>query len=324
MSIHPSRKFALRDLEPAPAQMRADVLRGLRREPRMLPSQYLYDERGAELFEEICATEEYYLTRTEIGILRQHMPEIAATVGPRALVIEPGSGSGIKTRLLLGGLAQPAGYVSIDIAKAQLAAVADELHREFPGLSVLPVCADFTQPLELPGVAGVVRRRVVYFPGSTIGNFEPPAAARLLARMRDLAGPGGGVLLGVDLRNDPAIIEPAYDDSAGVSGRFALNYLERLNRELAADFDADQFIYEAPYNTGLHRVEMRLTSLCDQEVRVAGMTFQLRAREHVYTEFAYKYDLESFAALAAEAGLRVARVWTDRQRRFSVQYLVTA
>jgi dimethylhistidine N-methyltransferase len=258
MAERNANPIAVHDYEPATETMRDDVLRGLAQDPKTLPSQYLYDERGARLFERICETEEYYLTRTEIAILRENMAAIVARIGPGALVIEPGSGSGEKTELLLENLEDPAAYVPIDVAREQLIGFAAQIDQRFPDLDVMPVCADFTDGYELPACGNAVRKRVAYFPGSTIGNFTPPDAAELLRNMSELCDDVGGVLIGVDLKKDRAIVEPAYDDAGGVSREFALNYLVRLNRELDADFDLDQFGYEAPYNEAEGRVEMAL------------------------------------------------------------------
>lgn len=301
--------------------MRDDVLSGLSEDPKRLPSQYLYDELGSRLFEQICETDEYYLTRTEISILRDNMDQITERIGPGALVLEPGSGSGIKTKLLLEALENPVGYVPIDIAGEQLADFAAATASEFPDLEVQPVCADFTSDYELPKGFGGVRRRVAFLPGSTIGNFTEDAAIDLLRHTVDLCEEEGSVIVGVDLKKCPEIIEPAYDDSAGISRRFALNYLVRLNRELGADIAVDQFDYEAPYNAATSRVEMALVSRRDQTASIDGTEISFDADERVHTEFSYKYDVADFAALAREAGLGPVDVWTDPDGLFSVQHL---
>jgi dimethylhistidine N-methyltransferase len=311
----------MHDYQPATETMRADVLRGLAQDPKVLPSQYLYDERGARLFEQICETKEYYLTRTELAILRGNMGAIAERIGPDALVIEPGSGSGIKTQLLLEHLEDPAGYVPIDIAKKQLAEFAAQMDRRFPDLEVSPVCADFTDDYELPPCADTARKRVAYFPGSTIGNFTRAVAEDVLRHMGALCDAEGGVLIGVDLKKDRAIVEPAYDDEAGVSAAFALNYLVRLNRELDADFDLEQFGYEAPYDEVHGRIDMALVSHCRQVAHIDGVGVSFEAGERVRTEYSYKYSPGEFAVLAGNAGLEVTDTWTDSDRLFSVQYL---
>jgi dimethylhistidine N-methyltransferase len=317
-------QIAVHDYEPATKTMRDDVLRGLAQEPKVLPSQYLYDERGARLFEAICETDEYYLTRTEIAILRRHMNAIVDRIGPGALVIEPGSGSGLKTRLLLENLDGPAGYVPIDVAKQQLIEFAAQVDQAFPELDVTPVCADFTHDYALPRCDARVRKRLMYFPGSTIGNFTPAAAVKVLRRMAELCERDGGVLVGVDLKKNRAVLESAYDDAQGVSREFALNYLLRLNRELCADFKLNQFDYEAPYNETHGRIEMALVSRARQVAHIDGIAVPFRADERVRTEYSYKYTPEEFAVLAEKAGLTVVDFWTDSGRLFSVQYLSPA
>lgn len=314
-------EVAVHDFAPGAETMRDDVLRGLSRAPKELPSQYLYDQRGAKLFERICETQEYYLTRTELGILRHNMDAIAARVGPGALVIEPGSGSGLKTRVLLKGLDDPAGYVPVDVAREQLAHFATSVVREFPELEVKPVCADFTDDYEVPAWDDDARMRVCYFPGSTIGNFKPTVARDVLQHLAELCDDDGGVLIGVDLKKDRTMLESAYDDAQGVSREFALNYLVRLNRELDAGFRIEQFGYEAPYNESLGRIEMALVSLCDQVVRIDGSPVRFKNGERVHTEYSYKYTLAEFAALAEKADLSVEETWTDSEELFSVQYL---
>jgi dimethylhistidine N-methyltransferase len=249
------------------------------------------------------------------------MDAIVHRIGPGALVIEPGSGSGVKTRLLLENLEDPAGYVPIDVAKQQLADFAEATAQRFPDLQVAPVCADFTNDYELPPCADAARKRVAYFPGSTIGNFTPKDAIGVLRRLAGLCKDDGSVLVGVDLKKDPAILEPAYDDAAGMSRDFALNYLVRLNRELDADFELERFGYEAPYNEDHGRIEMALVSRRRQVAHIDGVGVTFGADERVRTEYSYKYDTEEFAALADQAGLAVIDVWTDPDRLFSVQHL---
>ena len=245
---------------------------------------------------------------------------MAELCGPGCALIEYGSGSAQKTRALLARLREPAAYVPVDISRAALEASAAELAREFPQLKLLPVCADYTAELALPEIRA--RRRVVAFPGSTIGNLEPPEARKLLENVRLVCGPGGGALIGVDLHKSAELLEPAYDDAAGITAAFELNVLEHLNREFEADFDPACFAYRSLYNAGARRVEMYLESLCAQRVRVAGAELALEAGERVRTEYSYKYDLAGFADLARSAGLSVERTWLDAQGLFSVQYLV--
>jgi dimethylhistidine N-methyltransferase len=321
MNVGPEEHVTVHDFEPDVATMREDVLHGLRREPKRLPSQYLYDERGARLFQRICETSEYYLTRTEASILETNIDAVAARIGPGALIIEPGSGNGLKTRLLLNGLKDPAGYVPIDLSRKQLGRFAKEIEDEFPDLEVLPVCADFTGDYELPAATAEVRSRVTYFPGSTIGNFAPREAVAVLRRLATL---GRSMLIGIDLDKDRSILEPAYDDAEGHSREFALNLLVRLNRELGADFAVEQFGYEAPYNEDAGRIEMSLVSDRKQAVHIDRHRVEFQRGERMLTEYSYKFDLDGFAELAGRAGLLVAETWTDPDHLFGVLYLTSS
>jgi dimethylhistidine N-methyltransferase len=312
----------LHDYAPSTERMLEDVLRGLRATQKEVPCKYFYDERGSDLFEQICNLDEYYLTRAELEIMDRHAGEMAAALGPRCLVIEYGSGSGRKTRLLLEQMDSPAAYVPIDISGEALLRTAKELASGFPGLEVLPVCADYTQPFEMPRSGAPARRRVVYYPGSTIGNFSPRDARSFLRHAGEVAGENGGLLIGVDLRKDPSILEAAYDDSRGITAKFNMNLLARFNDELDADFALDSFSHRALYNEDLGRVEMHLVSEKAQDVRIAGERVSFRQGETIHTESCYKYDVGGFASLASSAGLQVVTVWTDRRRLFSVQYLV--
>jgi dimethylhistidine N-methyltransferase len=273
------------------------------------------------LFDRICELPEYYPTRTELAILRSHRSEMGSRLGPDCLVIEFGSGSSTKTRLLLNALDRPAGYLPVDIACEHLERSATALVAEFPGLPVVPVCADFTRPFALPPGPPTAARRVIYFPGSTIGNFTSAAARRLLAGMARLVGPGGAVLIGVDLKKDPEVLEAAYNDAAGVTAGFNRNLLVRINKELGGDFRLGEFLHHALYNPTFGRIEMHLISRRRQAVRVAGERFDFEEGETILTECSYKYTVRGFQALAAAAGLRARQVWTDSRRWFSVQYL---
>lgn len=297
----------------------ADVLAGLSRPRKQLPCKYFYDERGSRLFDAICELPEYYPTRAELRILERHAGRMAEYFGPRCGLIEFGSGSGLKTRLLLGRLVEGV-YYPVDISREHLLASARRLEGEFPGVEIEPVCADFTRPFELPPARREVRRRVVYFSGSTIGNFAPRQALTLLQRIARLVGPGGGLLIGVDLKKDRAVLEPAYDDSAGVTAAFNLNLLARANRELGADFDLGSFRHLAFYNERHGRVEMHLVSEREQAVRVGGSRFRLGEGETIRTEYSYKFGVEEFAGLARSADLEVREVWRDPAGLFSVQY----
>jgi len=305
-------------------QFRADVLRGLRAPQKWLPCKYFYDDTGSELFERITELEEYYPTRTERAIMERHAAEMAALLGEGCLLIEYGSGSSNKTRLLLNHLREPAGYVPVDVSGEHLLRSARILAAVYPGVEVLPLCGDFTRPLSLPVPRKPVRRRVVYFPGSTIGNFNQDEAAALLRRTARLCGRGGVMLLGADLRKDPHVIEAAYSDEKGVTAAFNLNLLARINRELGADFDLDQFAHRAFYSTARGRIEMHLVSRREQRVRVGGETFFFLAGESIHTENSYKYSLGGLSDLAEAGGFEVERGWTDQALFFSVQYLTVS
>ena len=321
MAIHGTAPCAIR-LSPPTARFREDVLAGLSGSPKELPCKYLYDARGSELFDRICGLPEYYPTRAELAILSSHAAEMALALGKRCLVVEYGSGSGLKTPLLLEQLREPAGYVPVDICREHLLASAAALARRFPGLDVRPVWADFTGPFDLPVIRAA--RRAVYFPGSTIGNFGPAEAAGLLRTMVRHCGPGGAVLIGVDLRKPRELVEPAYDDAAGVTAAFNLNLLVRINRELGADFDLEQFAHRAFFNDEASRIEMHLVSRRRQAVHIGGATFRFAKGESICTEHSYKYTPEAFRELAASVGLAVRQVWIDEQGLFSVKYLEVA
>jgi dimethylhistidine N-methyltransferase len=308
--------------ESSTARFRADVLRGLSRRPKEIPCKYLYDARGSALFEEICGLAEYYPTRTELGILERHVGEMAALLGPGCLVIEPGSGSGRKTELLVEALADPVGYVPIDISPGPLRSFARRLAAAHPRLEVLPVLADYLDEPALPKPRRAPRRKVVFFPGSTIGNLHPGEAAQFLKRIAAACGRGGALLVGVDLPKDRRTLERAYDDARGVTAAFNRNLLLRLQRELGAQLDPDAFAHRALWSRALSRVEMHLVSARDQAIRVAGRRIALEAGESIRTECSYKWSRRAFRELARGAGWSVRRVWTDPERRFSVQYLV--
>lgn len=321
-----------RNPRPAPLASRPDaadwllveeVLAGLRGTPKRLSPAYLYDRRGSQLFEAICELPEYYLTRTETGILAQHAAEMAACIGEQALLLEPGSGSSRKTRLLLDALPDLAAYVPVDISRSHLLEAAHALQAAYPRLEVLPVCADFTQGFTVPPSGRSPSRVVVFFPGSTLGNFDAPEAIRLLELMRRAAGAGGGLLIGIDLAKEPAVLERAYNDAAGVTAAFNMNLLVRLNRELAADFDPGCFRHEAVWVPAESRIEMHLVSARAQTVHVAGERVEFAAGERLVTEHSHKYTEESFASQARAAGWAPRRSWTDPRGYFSVQYLET-
>jgi dimethylhistidine N-methyltransferase len=299
-----------------------DVIIGLSTSQKTMPCKYFYDETGSALFDAICGLDEYYLTRTETDILRAHAREMARDIGEDVDLIELGSGSSLKTRLLIERLRAPRAYLPVDISGEHLERSAHALARRFPGLRVEPVHADFTLPFALPDTGDPQARRVVYFPGSTIGNFGPSEALGLLRSIARLVGPGGGLLIGFDLDKDESVVVPAYNDATGVTAAFNLNLLTRINRELGGDFACDAFAHRAVYLRDRERVEMHLVSLRRQTVRVGGEAFDFAEGETIFTESSYKYRPEHFARLAARAGFETARRWTDANGYFSVQYLV--
>ena len=313
-------KPELTEQDPHLAADIAEIHAGLARTPKTLSPKFFYDDRGSRLFDRITRLPEYYLTDTEIGIMQANVGEIARLVGPEASLIEFGSGSSVKTRILLEHLDSLAVYVPVDISRSHLVAAAEELARDFPHIEVLPVAADFTQPFDLPQPKVMPRRNIVYFPGSTIGNFLPGSAHSLLEVMYQEAGKDGALLIGVDLKKDREILERAYNDSAGVTAQFNLNMLRRLNAEFDADFDVSQFEHRAMYNEDCGRIEMHLLSRRNQTVRVAGVPFRLVKGESIRTECSHKYTVEEFGEMVARAGFTVKRVWTDPDRLFSVQY----
>lgn len=320
------RRIHLDDRHPARDNILADTLRGLSANAKRLPSKYFYDARGSELFECICEQPEYYPTRVELAIMRDNIDAIAAALGSNVRLVEYGSGAGVKTRLLLRHLESPVAYVPVEISRTAVSDSVASLGSEFPRIEMLPVCADFTQPITLPRAVRAPRQTVVYFPGSTLGNFELEEASRLLRLMHSEAMQGGGVLdggvlIGVDLVKDKAVLEAAYKDAAGVTAAFTLNLLVRLNREIGADFDLDGFRHRARYNVLAGRIETHIVSHREQHVHIDGRTFHFAEDETMLVEYSYKYTLESFARLAARAELRVAEVWTDPARQFSVQWL---
>jgi L-histidine N-alpha-methyltransferase len=329
----PARKSA--DWRVAAPSLVADVLRGLQIEPKRLSPTYFYDERGSQLFDAICELPEYYITRTETGILAAHAQEIADRIGPNALLVELGSGASTKTRLLLDRLHNLAAYVPVDISRTHLMAAAQRIAAAYPGLEVLPACADFTQAFTLPRPKRTPSRVVVFFPGSTLGNFDPPAAIELMKVMRRIAcgaaptllgapnvtTSAGGLVIGFDLVKDPAVLERAYDDAAGVTAEFNLNVLRRLNRDLGADFDLGAFRHQAIWVPEASRIEMRLISTVAQTVTIAGEALSFAANEPIITEHCHKYTPELFAAQAGAAGWTSRQTWTDARDYFHVQYL---
>ena len=298
-----------------------DVIQGLLDQPKRLQCKYFYDERGSQLFDEICKLDEYYLTRTEMAIMDRYVDEMACQLGSEIMLVEFGSGSSVKTRNLLDHLPDVAAYVPVDISRNHLAQSAGRLAEDFPETEVLPVCADFTQPFDLPEPRVPPKRNIVFFPGSTIGNFSRSEALELMRVMRTEAGDNGALLIGVDLEKPKDILESAYNDAAGVTADFNLNLLQRLNREHEANFNVEDFQHHAVYDEQHSRIEMRLISLTKQEVKVSGEEFEFEKGEYIVTEHSHKYSVESFAEIAADAGFTQQAVWTDPDDLFSIQYL---
>jgi dimethylhistidine N-methyltransferase len=296
-----------------------NLLDGLSRSPKRIACKFFYDQEGSQLFDAICALPEYYQTRTELALLRRHAGEIAALVGEGVEIVEFGAGALTKVRVLLDALAKPAAYTPLDISGDYLGGVVEALAADYPALVLRPLVADFTRALSLPPLPGNPRR-AGFFPGGTIGNFRPDAAAGLLRRLR--AGlNGGGLLVGVDLVKDPRRLHAAYNDGAGVTAAFNKNLLARANRELDAGFDLDGFAHYAPYNSAAQRVEMYLVSLKRQSVNIAGRRFDFAQGEAIHTEDSHKYTIEAFRELAAHAGFAPRAVWTDAERLFSIHWL---
>ncbi|MFT7574910.1 MAG: dimethylhistidine N-methyltransferase [Alphaproteobacteria bacterium] len=312
------------------AAFRADVIAGLSEADKLLPSRWLYDDRGSDLFEQITKLPEYYPTRTETGILTSNAQSLAAFCGQQAVIIEYGAGASIKSQILLNALRQPRMYVPVDIAGDFLAAAAERLRKRFPALEVLPVAADFTQEFDLPNAVPAEFKRTGFFPGSTIGNLAPEEAISFLSRVhrhvtdRQSADPQPGrTLIGIDLKKSTDVLIPAYDDAAGVTAAFNLNLLRRINRELGGTFKLDQFQHEARWNDAASSIEMHIVSSTDQTVVAAGKAFDFAEGETIHTESSRKYSQEGFAAIAADAGWRVTQTWTDSDDLFAIVGLET-
>ena len=296
-----------------------EVIAGFSQQPRSIPPKYFYDEEGSRLFESICEQPEYYLTRTEIMLLEKHADEIRTLVGSGCYLVEPGSGSCEKVRLLLETL-RPMAYVPMDISCAHLKTAAAGIATDYPWLDVHAVCADITRELSLSFIPEQVTP-VMFYPGSSIGNFYPGAAVEFLTCLTRIAGPGGGLLIGVDLKKDPATLHRAYNDAGGVTAAFNLNLLQRANRELDADFDMDAFEHHARYNSAAGRIEMHLTSTRKQTVNIDGHSFDFNTGESIHTENSYKYTNDEFRSLAQRASFTSCAVWTDSDQLFSLHFL---
>lgn len=322
--VEPLPVLRFTDLRPTPDDIAGDAVAGLSAHPRTLPSKYFYDAVGSRLFDDITRLPEYYPTRVETALLGQCMAGIARSVGPGAHVVEYGSGSGRKTELLLQGLDDVVAYTPIEISRTTVLAATERMARALPDIEMLPVCADFTQPVPLPQPARAAAHTLVFFPGSTLGNFEHDDAVRLLAAMRETMGPRGLALVGIDLHKDAALIEAAYNDSAGITAAFTVNLLARLNREIGSDFDLSAFAHRAAYSVERRRIETDLVSQRAQRVHVAGHVFDFAAGEAVRVEYSHKYTEADMDALAAAAGLRVIERWNDARDWVGLRLLAPA
>jgi dimethylhistidine N-methyltransferase len=315
-----AERIRIVDLHPKLGDLRAEATEGLRRTPKELPCKYFYDSLGARLFEAITELSEYYPTRTELGIMSRSGQAMAEAIGSHATLVEFGSGVGLKTQKLLDALIEPAGCVLIDISRAALEASAVQLADRYQDMEVVAVCGDYTQPLRLPRPHRPSSRTVAFFPGSTIGNFTDEEAISFLRRVADLVGEGGGLLVGIDRKKDPKIIEEAYNDRLGVTAAFNLNILRRLN-DSGADFDLRAFRHHAPYLEDEGRIEMHLISEADQSVRIGDAHVRFSKGEHIVTEHSHKYDLSQFSEMARAAGFRLSEHWSDKRDWFSVCFL---
>lgn len=324
ITTQPNRSVEVFDLHPTPSDFMQDVQKGLSLEQKRLPSMYFYDARGSSLFDRICELDEYYPTRTEVAILGQNATELAECVGERCMLVELGSGSSDKTRTLLRQLRRLHSYVPVDISKQHLSVAASRIAKAFPELAIYPVCADFMRELKLPPTPSTPNKKMVFFPGSTIGNFGPVERRGLLRSIAALSGAGGSLLIGIDLQKDRLRLERAYNDEAGVTGEFNLNLLRRINRELGADFDVDAFDHQAVYEETRGRIEMHLVSRRSQQVTVGRRRFLVERGESICTEYSYKFTSSGFLEEAAEAGFFCERSWTDPDGLFSVVLLTVA
>ncbi len=321
--ITPLERFQFFDQHPQVANFHDDIIQGLSASEAYISPKFFYDEVGSKLFEKICSTEEYYPTRTEVSIIRNNIDDIVENLGRECLLIEPGSGDSYKVRLLLDAL-RPIAYLPIDISRRYLQDEAQKLAKEFTWLNVHAVCADFTGKLKLPYDVEATNK-VAFFPGSTIGNFLPEQAVSVLGEIRKMVGTDGGLLIGVDLRKDTAVLNAAYNDKKGFTAKFNLNLLARINRELKANFHLAQFKHHAFFNEQESRIEMHLLSLQNQQVNIGEDKFSFKKDQSILTEYSHKYTRENFIALAKKAGFDAVKCWLDEDELFSVHYLkVTA
>ena len=313
-----AKKLRFYDLEPEADTFHDDVIQGLKQAQKRIPPKHFYDERGSRLFDAICTTDEYYPTRTEMAILDDNCEDICRLLGSDCVLVEPGSGSSQKVRLILDRL-EPHTYMPLDISSEHLKSTASGLASEYPHINITAACLDYTQQISLPDYPEG-RRSIAFFPGSSIGNFEHEDAVKFLGNLATLVRPRGGLLIGVDLKKETSILNAAYNDRDKITAQFNLNLLSRINTELEADFNPDRFEHLAFYNENQGRIEIYLVSTCNQLVTVAGHRFKFRQGESIHTENSYKYTIDEFRSLALKAGFTLRKAWTDAQSLFSVQY----
>ena len=313
--------LVLHDFHPKLESFRDEVISGLSKIPKQIPSKFFYDPQGSVLFSQICELEEYYPTRTELSIFQKYKQEIRELVGKNALVIEYGSGGSQKIRLLLNMLDNPLAYMPRDISKEYLFADTNKLAKDYPQLEIIAVCADYTKALTLPEVMVKFAKKVVFFPGSTIGNLDQEDAKKLLINTAHILKPGDGLLIGVDLKKDPKILTAAYNDEKAITAAFNLNLLVRINYDLKANFDLANFAHKAFYNDSKGRIEMHLISLKNQTVNIDNIEINIKENEAIHTENSYKYEIKEFQDLAQIAGFTPTKVWVDPSNLFSVHYL---
>jgi dimethylhistidine N-methyltransferase len=320
----PASLAAFYDFHPATDDFEAAVKEGLSQQPKELPCKFFYDEAGSRLFDEICTLDEYYPTRTEIAVLTENRRRIAELIPEPCQLVEFGSGSSVKVRILLDALPAVVAYTAVDISREHLIRSAAALARDFPAIEVTAVCADYTREIEIPRPrANPEARRIVFFPGSTIGNFTPDQALAFLRETAATIGPGGGLLIGVDLKKDKRILDAAYNDTKGVTAKFNMNLLLRINRELGADFDLSSFRHRAGYDEREGCIRMHIESLRRQTVHLNGSSFAFTPGETIHTENSYKYAVEEFQVLGRQAGFAPVEAWTDEGRLFSVHFFRT-
>ncbi|MEA5419829.1 L-histidine N(alpha)-methyltransferase [Spirulina sp. CCNP1310] len=315
--------FSFYDLQPKISNFRDEVLAGLSKQQKQIPPKFFYDDYGSKIFDQICELEEYYPTRTEFSILQQHCSDIADQIGENSLVIEYGSGSSQKICLLLDSLMKPLAYMPIDISREHMLSASKTIADKYPDLEVLAVCADYTTEMLVPDYDhSSLNKKVIFFPGTTIGNLEPEQAVQLLKRSAAIVGSGGGMLIGFDMKKDPQILHAAYNDAKGVTAAFNVNLLTRINKELEADFDTNKFAHYAFFNLSKSRIEMHLVSLAEQIVIISGQPFSFSEGESIYTENSYKFSMREIKNLSEGTGFKLSNFWTDPENHFYLCYLL--